>query len=137
MSDMEAVVEAVLERQCGYLETRFDKLQQMGEDTHAKLGAIQADLLSLTESIGSVKVELNKILSDVGSNSGRLATQESTLETMQLKLTDMEDRGRRCNVRAIGLPEGIDGSNVVQFESLPKWLPILSRLEGSCSLCVQ
>lgn len=84
---MEAIAEAVLERQRGYLETRFDKLQQMGEDTEAKLGASQADLLSLTESIGSVKVELDKIRSDVGSNSGRLATQEATLETMQLKLT--------------------------------------------------
>ena len=80
MSDMEAIAEAVLERQRGYLETRFDKLQQMGEDTEAKLLTIQADLLSLTESIGAIKVELDKIRSDVGSNSGRLATEEATLE---------------------------------------------------------
>ncbi|CAK6979638.1 hypothetical protein KUCAC02_008291 [Scomber scombrus] len=120
MSDMEAIAEAVLEKQRGYLETRFDKLQQMGEDTEAKLGAIQADLFSLNESIGSVTVELDKI------------RYEATSETMQLKLADMEDRSRRCNVRAIGLPEGIEGSNAVQYltKSLPKWFPTLGNLDG-------
>lgn len=44
MSDIEAIAEAVLEKQLGYLETCFNKLQQM----EAKLGAIQADLFSLT-----------------------------------------------------------------------------------------
>lgn len=129
---MEAIAEAVLEKQRGYLETRFDKLQQMGEDTEAKLGAIQADLLSLNESIGSVNVELDKIRSDVESNRGKLTSYEATLETMQLKLADMEDRSRRCNVRVIGLPEGIEGSNAVQYltKSLPKWFPTLGNLDG-------
>ena len=131
MSDMEAIAEAVLEKQRGYLETRFNKLQQMGEDTEAKLGAIQADLFSLSESIGSVNVELDKVRSDVESNRGKLASHETLLETMQLKLADMEDRSRRCNVRVIGLPERVEGSNAVQFiiKSLPKWFPTLSNLE--------
>ena len=132
MSNMETRAEAVLERQRGYLEARFDKLQQMEEDTEAKLGAIQTDLISLTGIISPIKGESDKLQSDVGSNSGRLATQKATLETMQLKLADMEDRGRCCNIHAIGIPEGIEGSNAVQFltESLSKWFPTLSRLEG-------
>lgn len=48
MSDMEAITEAGLEKQLGYLETCFNKLQQTAEDTEAKLGVIQTDLLSLT-----------------------------------------------------------------------------------------
>ena len=129
---MEAIAEAVIEKQRGYLETRFDKLQQMAEGTEAKLGAIQADLLSLNESVGSVNVELDKIRSDVDSNRGKLASQESALEMMQRKLADMEDRSRRCNIRVIGLPEGTEGSNAVQFltKSLPKWFPTLSNMEG-------
>lgn len=131
MSDMEVIAEAVLEKQCGYLETCFDKNQQMGEDTEAKLGAIQADLFPLCKNIGSVNVELDKVQSDVESNRGKLASHETMLETMQLKLADMEDRSRRCNVRDIGMPEGIEGSNAVQFltKSLPKWFPTLSKLE--------
>lgn len=113
MSDMEAIAEAVLEKQCAFLETRFDKLQQMAEDTDAKLGSIQADLLSLNENIGSVNLELEKIRSDVEGNRGKLAVQETALE-MQRKLADMEDRSRCCNVRVIGLPRGAEGSNLDQ-----------------------
>lgn len=113
MSDMEAIAEAVLEKQCAFLETRFDKLQQMAEDTDAKLGSIQADLLSLNENIGSVNLELEKIRSDVEGNRGKLAVQETALE-LQRKLADMEDRSRCCNVRVIGLPEGAEGSNLDQ-----------------------
>lgn len=37
MSDMEAIAEAILEEQHAFLETRFNKLQQMAEDTEAKV----------------------------------------------------------------------------------------------------
>lgn len=129
---MEAIAEAVLEKQRAYLETRFDKLQQMAEDTEAKLGLIQADLFSLNESVGSVNLELEKLRSDVVRNSGKLASQESALEMMQRKIANMEDRSRCCNVRVIGLPERVEGSNTVQFltSSLPKWFPTLSAMDG-------
>ncbi|KAL3040780.1 hypothetical protein OYC64_011723 [Pagothenia borchgrevinki] len=57
-----------------------------------------------------------------------LATHEATLDMMQLKLADMEDRSRRCNVRITGLAEGVEGSNAIQFltHSLPKWFPSLT-----------
>ena len=107
----------------------------MGEDTDAKLGAIQADLLSLTKSISSVNVKLEKIRSDVESNSGRLAIQEAMLETMQLKLADMEDRGNRVEffllypailkVKAAGKTEAFQST-----EGGTLWK------EGSCYLCL-
>lgn len=86
---METIAEAVLEKQRGYLETRFNKLQQMGEGTEEKLRAIQTDLLALSESIGTVNVEMGKIRSNVENNSERLVSQEAVLETMKLKLADM------------------------------------------------
>lgn len=132
MTNMETIVEAVLEKQRGYLETRFNKLQQMGEGTEEKLRAIQTDLLALSESIGTVNVEMGKIRLNVENNSERLVSQEAVLETMKLKLADMEDRIRRCNVRITGLPEGLKGSNAVQFltNSLPKWFSTLGNLQG-------
>ncbi|KAI4822762.1 hypothetical protein KUCAC02_008291 [Chaenocephalus aceratus] len=61
-----------------------------------------------------------------------LVTHEATLDMMQLKLADMEDRSRRCNVRITGLAEGLEGSNAIPFltHSLPKWFPSLSNLKG-------
>ncbi len=77
-------------------------------------------------------MELGKIRLDVESNSEKLVSQEAMLETMQLKLADMEDRSRRCNVCITRLPEGHEGSNAVQFltKSLPKWFPTLGNLKG-------
>lgn len=44
----------------------------------------------------------------------------------------MEDRNRRCNLRIIGLAEGVEGSNVVQFltNSLPEWETFMGRSWG-------
>lgn len=46
---------------------------------------------------------------------------------MEAKLADLEDRNRRCNIRIISLPEGIEGSNAAQYlsHSFLKWFPTL------------
>ncbi len=42
-------------------------------------------------------------------------------------MTDIEDRGRRNNVRLVGLPEGTEGTNAASFlrVNLSKWIPSL------------
>lgn len=54
------------------------------------------------------------------------------LDQLQLKRADMEDRNRRCNLRIVGLAEGVEGSNAVQFltNALPEWFPTLGDLNG-------
>ncbi len=46
-------------------------------------------------------------------------------------MTDMEDRSRRNNVRLVGLPEGVEGSNATGFlrVNLSKWIPSLKGLD--------
>ncbi len=132
LADVEAIADSLLEKQRDYLEARFNQLEQMGKDTEGKLCAIQTDLMTLRESIGTVNAELGKIRAEVRDNSSMLSNHESTLEQMQLKLADMEDHSRRCNVRIVGLAEGVQGSNAGQFltNSLPKWFPSLGDLQG-------
>ncbi len=49
------------------------------------------------------------------------------LERLTEKMTDMEDKSRRNNVRLVGLPEGMEGSDVAGFLrlNLSKWIPSL------------
>ncbi len=49
------------------------------------------------------------------------------LERLTEKMTDMEDKSRRNNVRLVGLPEGMEGSDVAGFlrVNLSKWIPSL------------
>ncbi|TKS71886.1 hypothetical protein D9C73_004662 [Collichthys lucidus] len=74
-----------------YLETRFDKLQPMGEEIRS-----QAD----------------------ESNRGKLTGHEATLETMQPKLEDMEDRSigiGLVNTDSHPLKDGV-GSGVMDYQ---------------------
>ncbi len=54
------------------------------------------------------------------------------LERLTEKMTDMEDRSRRNNVRLVGLPEGAEGSDAAGFlrVNLSKWIP---SLKDRCS----
>ncbi len=49
------------------------------------------------------------------------------LERLTEKMTDMEDRCRRNNVRLVGLPEGMEGPDTAGFlrTNLSKWIPSL------------
>ncbi len=49
------------------------------------------------------------------------------LERLTEKMTDMEDRSRRNNVRLVGLPEGMEGPDAAGFlrANLSKWIPSL------------
>ncbi len=49
------------------------------------------------------------------------------LERLTEKMTDMEDRSRRNNVRLVGLPEGMEGPDAAVFlrANLSKWIPSL------------
>ncbi len=50
------------------------------------------------------------------------------MERLTEKMTDIEDRSRRNNVRLVGLPEGVEGSDVAGFlrVNLSKWIPSLN-----------
>lgn len=112
-----------MERQREYLEPRFVQLHEMGKGTEDKLNTIQSDLASLSASIGVVKADISALKSTVKENSMAVTNHETVLHTLELKLADMEDRNRRCNVGIIGLKEGVEGSNSVQYlnRTLPKW----------------
>lgn len=65
------------------------------------------------------------------SNSTGLDHHGKVLQELEFKLADMEDRNRSCNIRVIGLKEGLEGSNTVQYlmRALPKWFPVLADVQ--------
>lgn len=52
---------------------------------------------------------------------------KTQLDQLTTKLKDLEDRGRRNNVRLVGLPEAVEGSDAIGYlkDNLPKWIPSL------------
>lgn len=129
--DIDAIAESVLQKQRDYLEPRLSQIQQVGKDNDEKLSAIQAELTSLAVGLGTIRSDVNTLKTSVVSNSGTLTRHDQALQAMELKLADMEDRNRRCNIRVTGLEEGLEGSNATQFlsHSLPKWFPTLGDIQ--------
>ena len=129
--DIDAIIESVLQKQRDYLEPRLSEIQQVGKDNDEKLSAIQTELASLTAGLGTIRSDLKTLKTTVVSNSGTLNSHDQALQAMELKLADMEDRNRSCNIRVIGLAEGLEGSNAAQFlkHSLPKWFPTLGDIQ--------
>lgn len=54
-------------------------------------------------------------------SEAKLAQLEKQIHEMLEHKDELDNRGRRCNVRIVGLPEGTEGPDPVKF--LEKWIP--------------
>ncbi|KAJ1154934.1 hypothetical protein NDU88_007673 [Pleurodeles waltl] len=61
------------------------------------------------------ETRISRLEDDVGSQRMTQETMEKQFEDTQWKLTDLEDRLRRNNLRVLGLPEGVEGSDPQGF----------------------
>ena len=59
-TELDAIADTLMERQCEYLVPRFALLHEMGKGTEDKLNAIQSDLASLSASTGVVKADISE-----------------------------------------------------------------------------
>ncbi|KAJ1100213.1 hypothetical protein NDU88_005300 [Pleurodeles waltl] len=57
------------------------------------------------------ETRISHLEDDVGSQRMTRETMEKQLEDMQWKLTELEDRLRRNNLRVLGIPEGDEESD--------------------------
>ncbi|KAJ1119395.1 hypothetical protein NDU88_007581 [Pleurodeles waltl] len=57
------------------------------------------------------ETRISHLEDDIGFQKTTRETMEKQLEDTQWKLTDLEDRLRRNNLRVLGIPEGVEGSD--------------------------
>ncbi|KAK7877975.1 hypothetical protein WMY93_031377 [Mugilogobius chulae] len=63
----------------------------------------------------------------VDPTTTRVATLEKTVQHLTERIDDLENRGRRKNVRILGLPENVEGTNPTRF--FERWLPEVLQIE--------
>ncbi|KAJ1088548.1 hypothetical protein NDU88_001705 [Pleurodeles waltl] len=97
-----------------------------------KLEGMDSAMLALTAETRSMRLEIAGFKSQISGLDQRVARVETQVaswtdngnELMHLrsKLTDLEDRSRRNNIRLMGLPEGMEGTDLTSFlrDTLPK-----------------
>ncbi len=96
------------------------------------LRGLRLDIQVTNESVKELREEFEAIVTTVKQTRDRVdsvqaAAREDQLERLTEKMTDMEDRCRRNNVRLVGLPEGMEGNDAAGFlrANLSKWIPSL------------
>ncbi|KAL2091647.1 hypothetical protein ACEWY4_013910 [Coilia grayii] len=102
---------------------------------------LRTDLQKTNEAVKDIGGELDRVAASAKSTKDRVDSVQAAaredrrtvielkkqLDQLTTKLTALEDRGRRNNVRIVGLPESSEGSDTVGYlkANLPKWIPSL------------
>ncbi|CAM4706512.1 unnamed protein product [Leuciscus chuanchicus] len=88
------------------------------------INGIKSDLLSQSHRIGEAEERIAQTEEDASTLQHKVKKLEETTEFLRNKVQDLEDRGRRSNLRLVGLPEKTEGSNMCAFieDLLPRVL---------------
>ncbi|KAJ1107508.1 hypothetical protein NDU88_004898 [Pleurodeles waltl] len=110
----------------------MDRILQEISAVGRKLEGMDNAMRALTVETSSMRLEIAGFQSQISGLDHRVAAVESqvVLQTdrdqellhLRSKLTDLEDRSRRNNVRFLGFPEGIEGTDILSYlqDTLPK-----------------
>ncbi|KAJ1202366.1 hypothetical protein NDU88_006166 [Pleurodeles waltl] len=116
--------------------TTMDRILQEITTVSRRIEGMDASITSLTLETKSMRSDIAGFQYRVTGLEQRMGSLETQINTSQereqdfiylrSKLTDMEDRSRRDNIRVIGIPENEEGSDMQAFltSTLPKMISL-------------
>ncbi|XP_067234874.1 piggyBac transposable element-derived protein 4-like [Chanodichthys erythropterus] len=97
--------------------SRLEGITNRLEGIAGSVSSLQNLFTALTERIEGIETRLTEAEGRISSaedsaavSEGQLANLLTKVEQLQSKVDDLENRGRRKNLRIVGLPEGAEGS---------------------------
>ncbi len=105
-------------------------LRELREDiqaTNKSVKELREELEAIATMAKQTRDRIDSVQADAREDRRTVTDLKNQLERLTEKMTDIEDRSRRNNIRLVGLPEGVEGSNVAGFlrVNLSKWIPSL------------
>uniref|UniRef100_A0A9J8B859 LINE-1 type transposase domain-containing 1 n=1 Tax=Cyprinus carpio carpio TaxID=630221 RepID=A0A9J8B859_CYPCA len=97
--------------------------------------SIQSDLVAQSKRIGETEERISQTEEDVTALQHKVKKLEEVTSFLRNKVQDLEDRGRRSNLRLVGLPEKAEGSDTCAF--LENWLPNLLTGTFDCAPVIE
>lgn len=127
-----------LSARLGNIDGRFDTIERRLDDISTSVSAVHETLSNLSQRVSSNESRLTEAEDRISTTEDTLRAREGEFSTLtrmvtqlQAKVDDLENRGRRKNLRIVGLPEKAERSTpLAQFlrETIPKWLDLSSDL---------
>ncbi len=105
-------------------------LRELREDmqaTNKSVKELREEFEAIVTTAKQTRDRVDSVQADAREDRRTVMDLRNKLERLTEKMTDIEDRGRRNNVRLVGQPEGAEGTNVAGFlrVNLSKWIPSL------------
>ncbi len=105
-------------------------LRELREDmqaTNKSVKELREEFEAIVTTAKQTRDRVDSVQADARDDRRAVTDLRNMLERLTEKMTDIEDRGRRNNVRLVGLPEGAEGTNAAGFlrVNLSKWIPSL------------
>ncbi len=105
-------------------------LRKLREDipaTNNSVGELREEFEAIATAAKQTHDRVDSVRADTHEDRNAVTDLRNQLERLTEKMMDMEDKSRRNNIRLVGLPEGMEGSDVTGFlrVNLSRWIPSL------------
>ncbi|RXM34544.1 hypothetical protein EOD39_14034 [Acipenser ruthenus] len=96
-------------------------------DTTVVLNALKNEVTDIASSVKKLTARQDNTRAALRQQKGEINQCNARIDAMQDKVADLEDRNRRCNIRLVGLPEGVESDDPVRFlqKEIPRWFPAM------------
>ncbi len=103
------------------------KLREDIQATNNYVKELREEFEAMAAAAKQTRDRVDSVQATAHEDMSAVTDLRNQLERLTEKMTDMEDKSRRNNVRLVGLPEGVEGSDVAGFlrVNLSKWIPSL------------
>lgn len=85
-----------------------------------KIWASKADHKKLADCVTTGEGDVGDLKPQVSTSTRKLTDIEKRVQVLEQRAEDAENRARRNNIRVIGLPEKVEGNNMVAY--LKNWI---------------
>nr|XP_033796409.1 uncharacterized protein LOC117358812 [Geotrypetes seraphini] len=108
------------------------KIKLMLTDNAGKISEIMEEVLGLRQEIQTDRQRMSVIeerIELLETVTQKCDSERQNVESLKNQLIDLENRGKRKNIRVLGLAENLEGGDTVQFleNLLPKLLQLNSK----------
>ncbi len=103
------------------------KLREDIQATNNSVKELREEFEAMAAAAKQTRDRVDSVQATAREDRNAVTDLRNQLERLTEKMTDMEDKSRRNNVRLVGLPEGMEGSDVAGILriNLSKWIPSL------------
>lgn len=85
------------------------------KDIKATVEVIEGKISSLSSRMDEVEERVSELEGATDTSKQQVSALQEMVQRLQEHVEDLDNRGRRCNIKILGIPELKEGSDMIQF----------------------